>query len=133
MHISKLCSERVPDNLKYLLPSFSFCYIDILVSSVLTFWDENGSLFRYVQMKLDALETRTLKTWRSVGRELKVGPDILNLIEAERRSYTEILLEYLGTLEEVPTMREFVRALKICGRNDIAEYICKRSWVTKQH
>ena len=128
MHTSKLCSKCVLDNLKYLLPSFSFCHIDILVSSMENLCDENGNLFHYVQMKLDAFETNTCKTWFSVGRELKVKSDMLNLMKAERRSHTECLLEHLKTLAKEPTMREFVQALKNCGRNDIAKYICNWPW-----
>ena len=90
--------------------------------------DENGNLFHYVQMKLDAFETNTCKTWFSVGRELKVKSDMLNLMKAERRSHTECLLEHLKTLAKEPTMREFVQALKNCGRNDIAKYICNWPW-----
>ena len=128
MHTSKLCSKCVLDNLKYLLPSFSFCHIDILFSSMENLCDENGTLFHYVQMKLDAFETNTCKTWFSVGRELKVKSDMLNLMKAERRSHTECLLEHLKTLAKEPTMREFVQALKNCGRNDIAKYICNWPW-----
>ena len=84
-------------------------------------------------MKLDAPETHTCKTWRSVGRELKVKPDMLNLMEADRRTPTECLLGYLKTLAKVPTMREFVQALKNCGRNDIARYICNWPWATTNH
>ena len=90
--------------------------------------DENGTLFRYVQVKLDASETNTRKTWFSVGRELKVESDMLNLMQAEIRSHTQCLLEHLQTLAKVPTMREFVQALKNCGRNDIAKYICNWPW-----
>ena len=95
--------------------------------------DENGTLFKYVQTQLDAGETCTRKTWRSVGRELKVHSDKLNLIQADGRSPTECLLEYFKTLAKEPTMREFVQALKNCRRNDIAKYICNGPWASTKH
>ena len=98
-----------------------------------TFCDENGNLFNYVQKKLDAAESHTRKTWCSVGRELKVNPDTLNLIEADTISPTAYLLEALKTSAKEPTMREFVQALKNCARNDIAKYICSRPWASTEH
>ena len=132
MHTSKLWIEHVPNNLKYLLPSFSFCDVDILVSGMEMLCDENGTLFKYIQTQLDASETCTRKTWRSVGRELKVHSDTLNLIPPYG-SPTEHLLGYLKTLPKEPTMREFVQALKNCGRNDIAKYICNGPWASTKH
>ena len=132
MHTSKLWIEHVPNNLKYLLPSFSFCHVDILVSGMEMLCDENGTLFKYIQTQLDASETCTRKTWRSVGRELKVHSDTLNLIPPYG-SPTEHLLGYLKTLPKEPTMREFVQALKNCGRNDIAKYICNGPWASTKH
>ena len=128
VHTSKLWSEHVSNNFKYLLPSFSFCHVDIHVSQMEMLGDVKGTLFMYVQTQLDAGETCTRKTWRSVGRELKVHSDKLNLIQADGRSPTECLLEYFKTLAKEPTMREFVQALKNCGRNDIARYICNWPW-----
>ena len=130
------CSSRnkhAPNNFKYLLTSFPLCLIDVLVSGMEMFCDKNGNLFNYVQKKLDALESHTHKTWRSIGRELKVNADTLNLIEADRRSPTACLLETLKTSGKEPTMREFVQALKNCGRNDIAKYICNRPWASTEH
>ena len=110
------------------MPSFSSCHADIHVSQMEMLSDVNGTLFMYVQTQLDASETCTRKTWRSVGRELKAHSDKLNLIQADGRSPTECLLEYFKTLAKEPTMREFVQALKNCGRNDIARYICNWPW-----
>ena len=92
--------------------------------------DENrGNLFCFVQRKLDAVETLTTKTWRSIGRTLKLSADILNLIEADyRASPTELLLSILKTSAKEPTMREFVQALKNCKRYDVANYICNWPW-----
>ena len=94
--------------------------------------DENrGNLFCFVQTKLDAVETLTTKTWRSIGRTLKLSADILNLIEADYRaglSPTESLVTNLKTSGKEPTMREFVQALKNCKRYDVANYICNWPW-----
>lgn len=70
-----------------------------------------------------------MKTWPSVGRELKLDADTLNLIGADiTKSPTECLLEKLKTLPKEPTMREFVQALKKCERYDLAKYICNWPW-----
>ena len=118
--------SQIISNIYYL--SFSLCHVDVHVSQMEMLGDVNGTLFIYVQTQLDAGETCTRKTWRSVGRELKVHSDKLNLIRADGRSPTECLLEYFKTLAKEPTMREFVQALKNCGRNDIARYICNWPW-----
>ena len=94
--------------------------------------DDEGSLMLFhVKRKLDALETSNRKTWRSIGQVFQVSSDELDMIETEyfaRRSPTESLLELLKNREKEPTMREFVRALIICGRHDVANVICKWPW-----
>ena len=85
----------------------------------------------YIQSRLDTIETPAKKTWRSVGRALQVSSTDLDLIETEYRalrSPTESLLAKLRTFQHEPTMAEFVRALRICGRNDIADYIARCPW-----
>lgn len=109
-------------NLENIPEEILVSYMELLICV------KNGNLFNYVQTKLDAIETCTRKTWPSVGRELKVHPDTLNLIEADRRSSTECLLEKLKTSGKEPTMREFVKALKNCERNDMVRYICNWPW-----
>ena len=97
-------------------------------------YDDKGKvMFQHVQDMLDAVETSTRRTWRSVGRAFEVSSVQLDLIETNymaRRSPTESLLEILKTsLAKEPTMREFVQALINCGRNDVANYICNcPSW-----
>ena len=85
----------------------------------------------FVKSKLDAIETRTRKTWRSVGQALKVSSTVLDLIETEYqtgRSPTEVLIGKLRTFSKEPTLREFVQALITCERNDVASYICNWPW-----
>ena len=94
--------------------------------------DDKGVLMLfYVKKKLDALENYTRKTWRSIGQVFQVSSDDLNMIETDyiaRKSPTESLLEVLKTREKEPTMREFVDALIICGRHDVADVICNWPW-----
>ena len=93
--------------------------------------ESKGNLFFFVQTKLDAVETHSTKTWRSIGRTLKLSADDLNLIETDLKagiSPTESLFTKLKTLEKEPTMQEFVQALKSCKRYDIAKYICNWPW-----
>lgn len=85
----------------------------------------------HVQHKLDVVGSQSRKTWRSVGLAMKVNSDDLDLIETDYKagkSPTESLLEKLKTFSPEPTMREFVEALIICKRNDLANYICSWPW-----
>ena len=85
----------------------------------------------YVQRDLDPLETRTRKTWRSVGLALNVDPSDLDLIEIDSKhgaSPTEILLNLLETFENEPKLTEFVQALIFCDRHDVAQYINDWPW-----
>ena len=85
----------------------------------------------YVQRKLDVPGTLHRKTWRSIGRLMNVSCDDLDLIESvyeARRSPTEALLAKLQMFAPEPTMKEFVQALVICQRNDVASYICNWQW-----
>jgi len=85
----------------------------------------------HVQRKLDVVGSQSRKTWRSVGLAMKVNSDDLDLIETDYKagkSPTESLLEKLKTFTPEPTMREFVEALIICKRNDLANYICNWPW-----
>ena len=85
----------------------------------------------YVQCKLDVVGTRSRKTWRCVGRTMKVSSNDLDLIETDykaERSPTESILAKFKTFTPEPTMREFVKALVICKRNDVASYICNWPW-----
>ena len=94
--------------------------------------DEEGALMLfYVQKKLDVLRTHTRKNWRDVGLALKISSDDLDLIETDYkadRSPTESLLSKLKNRAKEPTMREFVQALVICDRNDVANFICNWPW-----
>lgn len=94
--------------------------------------DDKGILMLfYVKKKLDAFETSTRKTWRSIGQVFQVTSDDLNMIETEymaRKSPTESLLELLKNREKEPTMREFLEALIVCGRHDVAAVICNWPW-----
>ena len=85
----------------------------------------------YVQRKLDVPGSPHRKRWRSVGHAMKVSSDDLDLIEIgykADRSPTESLLAKLRTFTPEPTMKEFVEALVICQRNDVASYICNWPW-----
>ena len=85
----------------------------------------------YVQRKLDVSGTPDRKTWRSIGRVMKISSDDLDLIETAYKadkSPTEILLAKFKTFTPEPTMKEFVQALVICQRNDVASYICNWQW-----
>lgn len=85
----------------------------------------------YVQRKIDVPETPGRKTWRSIGRVMKVCSDDLDLIEAAykaEKSPTEALLAKFKTFTLEPTMKEFVQALVTCQRNDVASYICNWQW-----
>ena len=108
---------------------FALGHSDSLVSDMESLRDEEGNvMFIYVQTKLDAAETSIRRTWRSVGRAF-VSSDYLDLIEADRASPTESLLTILKTsLAKEPTMREFVKALINCNRNDVANHICNWPW-----
>lgn len=94
--------------------------------------DDKGNLMLfYIQNKLDALRTPTRKTWRSIGQVLQVSSDDLDLIETDYiagRSPTESLLAKLKNDKREPTMREFVEALIICDRHDVADFIYKWPW-----
>lgn len=94
--------------------------------------DDKGSLIiSYVKKKLDALETSTRKTWRSIGQEFQVSSDDLDMMETDylaRKSPTESLLELLKNREKEPTIREFVEVLIVCGRQDVAAIICNWPW-----
>ena len=93
--------------------------------------NKNNLMLFHIQKKLDALGTSNKKTWHSIGQVLQVSSDDLDMIETEyiaRRSPTESLLELLKNHEKEPTMREFVQALLICGRHDIASVICNWPW-----
>lgn len=94
--------------------------------------DNKGQLMLFhVQKKLDVPGSPTRKTWRGVGQALNVHSDDLDLIEINykaKESPTESLLSMLRTRVEVPTMREFVQALVICDRHDIANFICNWPW-----
>lgn len=97
-----------------------------------TLRDNTGQLMSfYVERKLDASETLTRKTWRSVGLALNVDPRVLDLIEADyksERSPTQSLLTVLKTFETEPKLTEFVQALILCGRRDVAELINNWPW-----
>ena len=85
----------------------------------------------YVQRKLDVPGTPDRKTWRSLEHVMKVSSDDLDLIEGAykaEKSPTEILVAKFKTFTPEPTMREFVQALIICQRNDVASYICNWQW-----
>lgn len=85
----------------------------------------------HVQHKLDVVGSPSRKTWRSVGRAMKVNSEDLDLIETDYKagkSPTESLLEKLKTFTPEPTMKDFVKALIICKRNDVANYICNWPW-----
>jgi len=105
---------------------------DCLVSEMEQLRDNEGApMFFYVQRKLDVVGSRDRKTWRGVGRAMNVSSDDLDLIETgykAERSPTESLLAKFKTFTPEPTMREFVKALVICQRNDVARYICNCPW-----
>lgn len=85
----------------------------------------------YVQRKLDVPETPGRKTWRSIGRVMKVSSDDLDLIEAAykaEKSPTEALLAKFKTFTPEPSMTQFVQALVTCQRNGVANYICNWQW-----
>ena len=107
-------------------------FSDCLISDMEHLRNEKGDLMLFfIKKKLDALETLSQKTWRSVGQVFQVSTDDLNMIETEymaRRSPTEGLLELLKNRKKEPTMREFVEALIICGRHDVADFICNWPW-----
>ena len=111
-----------------LLKQFSDCRI----SELEQVRDDKGSLIiSYVKKKLDALETSTRKTWRSIGQEFQVSSDDLDMMETDylaRKSPTESLLELLKNREKEPTIREFVEVLIVCGRQDVAAIICNWPW-----
>ena len=86
--------------------------------------DKIDVMIFHVQKKLDIPETAERKTWRSVGLALKVDPDILDGI-LSKEVITLSVLEHFKTLaDQQPKLREFVRALIGCGRNDLASIIC---------
>lgn len=105
---------------------------DCRVSEIEQLCDHNGEpMLFYVQRKLDVPGTPDRKTWRSIGRVMKVSSDDLDLIEAAYkadRSPTEALLAKFKTFTPEPTMKEFVQALIICQRNNVASYICNWQW-----
>ena len=94
--------------------------------------DDNGEpMLFYVQRKLDVAGKQGRKTWRSVGYAMAVNAEDLDLIETgykADRSPTEGLLAKFKTFTREPTMKEFVKALVICQRNDVASYICNWPW-----
>ena len=79
-----------------------FFSTDYVVSDMEWLRDIEGQLMLfYVRRDLDPPETRTRKTWRSVGLALNVDPGDLNLIEIDyitERSPTESLLNVLQTI-----------------------------------
>ena len=109
-----------------------FFSTDYVVSDMEWLRDIEGQLMLfYVRRDLDPPETRTRKTWRSVGLALNVDPRDLNLIEIDYitdRSPTESLLNVLQTFENEPKLTEFVQALLICDRHDVAQYIYNWPW-----
>jgi len=118
-----------------LINSSKQLFSDCRISDMERLCDEKGDLMLFfVKRKLDALETLNQKTWRSVGQVFQVSNDDLNLIETEymaRRSPTEGLLDLLKNRMKEPTMREFVEALIICGRLDVADFICNWPWAKR--
>lgn len=121
-------------HLKIDSPSCDFYFFsaDNVVSDMETLRDNTGQLMLfYVQRCLDPPETLTRKTWRSVGLALNVNPGVLDLIEADYkagRSPTESLLNVLKTFENEPKLTEFVQALILCERHDVAQYINNCPW-----
>jgi len=107
-------------------------FSDCRISEIEHLRDDAGNVMLfYIQKRLDALGTLHRKTWRSIGQVFQVSSEDLDLIETAyiaRRSPTESLLELLTTREKEPTMREFVQALIICDRYDIADFICNWPW-----
>ncbi|XP_015763742.1 PREDICTED: tumor necrosis factor receptor superfamily member 16-like [Acropora digitifera] len=92
------------------------------------FWINNGDIedvmIFQVQNKLDIPETVQKKTWRSVFLALKVHPDHFNKILSSGDT-TFAAIDYFETLGlQQPKLRTFVRALLVCGRNDLARIIC---------
>ncbi|XP_074622940.1 uncharacterized protein LOC141881148 isoform X1 [Acropora palmata] len=92
------------------------------------FWINNGDnedvMIFQVQNKLDIPETAQKKTWRSVFLALKVHPDHFNKILSSGDT-TFAAIDYFETLGlQQPKLRTFVRALLVCGRNDLARIIC---------
>ena len=92
------------------------------------FWISNGDnedvMIFQVQNKLDIPETVQKKTWRSVFLALKVHPDHFNKILSSGDT-TFAAIDYFETLGlQQPKLRTFVRALLVCGRNDLARIIC---------
>lgn len=100
---------------------------DFVVSDMALLRDYDGKLMLFhVQRDLDPPETRSRKTWRSVGLVLNVDPKDLDLIESDykgNRSPTESLLNKLRTFKYEPKLSEFVNALVACDRHDVAQYI----------
>jgi len=94
--------------------------------------DNNGQpMLFYVRRDLDPPETRTRKTWRSVGLAFNIDPRDLNLIEIDYisgGSPTESLLNILQTFENEPKLTELVQALILCDRLDVAKYINEWPW-----
>jgi len=85
----------------------------------------------FVQLKLDVPGNQGRKNWRSVGYAMRVNAEDLDLMETSYkadRSPTESLLAKFKTFTREPTMKEFVQALVICQRNDVASYICNWPW-----
>jgi len=117
---------------KFMIINSSKQFSDCRISEMEQLRDDEGYLMLfYIQKKLDPLGTSNRKTWRSIGQVFQVSSDDLNMIETEyiaRRSPTESLLELLKNREKEPTMREFVQALIICDRYDVAHVICNWPW-----
>ena len=115
-----------------LLINSSKQFSDCRISDMEWLTDNEGSLMLfYVKKKLDVLENSNRKTWRSIGQVFQVSSDDLDNTETEymaRRSPTESLLELLKNREKEPTIKEFVEALFICGRHDVADVICNWPW-----
>ena len=90
---------------------------------------DNQLMIFYVGDELDFPETIQAKTWYSVGLALNVDTGVLNRIRTcyrSQRSPTQsLMIPYFKTLgEKEPSMREFVDALLLCKRYDVAYKIC---------
>jgi len=79
-------------------------------------------------IKLDA-KRAFCKHWYHVGRKLGVSVEDLGQLKREEDreggSPTRCLLSFLGTSEEVVSLREFVRVLYDLRRSDIGKQICE--------
>jgi len=113
-----------------LLINSSKQFSDCRISEMEQLHDDEGNLMLFI-IQMNALRNPTRKTWRSVGQPLQVSSEDFDLIETDYMaggSPTESLLAKLKNYGKEPTVREFLKALTICGRHHVADLICNWPW-----